>query len=596
MHSLSTKMVAFVCGLMLWTPVAFAGPWDGDWNSSYGQLRLLQSGDRVFGDYAERGTIEGNLSADGRNLRGVFVYTDGRWGTFDWVLNGERFAGTWRWNAQGMTAKGDEKWSATKSSARTSFLKFADTGTRAWPPEVPVTGNGELARFLAFNGAAPNPTPQPQFQPAPGPLAQEDFGPWYGGYSLSDLEGGYEIVLNIDQIGDTTSGSADISILLGQSSPDCPQSMHPEFCSELISVSDRLSVTPRITGVLMEKTFPREMFVAFKITGERLPRILRMSREASYIKAGIVHPTRGVDFDGVARAVPHLCEQTACSNQVVNELRRNPLANLGDFANRAFLQNYNPGLDNRAQAHRTNMRPAPRPAPTPARRGLRPQLSDAWTIHDESGEPLGEITFRQQGPSLSATGILKGFFETRQDHETEFRLETATQEAVAFSLTTYAGQSGEQKAGHLMIELPSAARDFPKGTLIVADQVYFVELVARKGAGSNVPQFEPGPDENDLPAIGIYGYPFELHNVPTGRALALRERPDRRAPETGRIRQTSPEFYLTDCQPMIDSLTFEEASIDRRVQLLSASWCQAQLQDGTVGWLPGIYLMPLPKP
>ena len=57
-----------------------AGPWEGSWNTDFGELRLLQDDDRVYGDYDTTGMIEARVSPDGRTLRGAFNRHDGQWG------------------------------------------------------------------------------------------------------------------------------------------------------------------------------------------------------------------------------------------------------------------------------------------------------------------------------------------------------------------------------------------------------------------------------------------------------------------------------------------------------------------------------------
>ena len=328
-----------LCSLpLVITSTALAGQWDGNWDSSYGQLRLVQSGDRVFGDYAEQGTIEGKLSADGRNLRGVFIFTDGRWGTFDWLMSGKKFAGTWRSGDNGITTAGDQKWSAKKTSNRPSLLKFADTGTLAWPTNEKTMGNGSLARFINFKDKR-----------ATTPFTMtEDYGPWYGGYVLTNVDYAYEILLYVDQIGDSRSGSVDLSISLRGKPQKCPKTMHPDFCRELWNNQNRSFVNTKVTGVLMTHSgISRQMYVAFELPGDYSPRILKISREATYYLASILHPERGVDYDGYADGIRHLCEETSCAHDVVEELRRNPNINLGVFGDSELLLNYDPSKDNR---------------------------------------------------------------------------------------------------------------------------------------------------------------------------------------------------------------------------------------------------------
>lgn len=93
-------------------PVADACDWTGTWSSSYGDLRLIQKGQTVSGDYANNGTIEGTLGAD--------CALDGRFdnvrqsssGTIAFTLDGDRFNGIWGYDGQAQT----RKWGGTRRS------------------------------------------------------------------------------------------------------------------------------------------------------------------------------------------------------------------------------------------------------------------------------------------------------------------------------------------------------------------------------------------------------------------------------------------------------------------------------------------------
>lgn len=76
--------------------------WTGSWDTSFGQLRLIEDGEFVYGDYGNLGTIKGRLDkVCGDWLRGVFERKDGRWGYFEFVETGDdevRFSGRWTWS------------------------------------------------------------------------------------------------------------------------------------------------------------------------------------------------------------------------------------------------------------------------------------------------------------------------------------------------------------------------------------------------------------------------------------------------------------------------------------------------------------------
>ena len=55
-------------------PARATGPWEGTWQTTYGEVRLRQDGARVWGDYIDQsGVIEARTSPDGRSLYGTFL-------------------------------------------------------------------------------------------------------------------------------------------------------------------------------------------------------------------------------------------------------------------------------------------------------------------------------------------------------------------------------------------------------------------------------------------------------------------------------------------------------------------------------------------
>lgn len=105
-------------------------PWQGTWNSTYGPLRLVQSGHRVYGDYGDRGPIEGTLSNG--TLTGTFK-NGSRSGRLEFHLDGEgRFTGKWAWD----DTPPSSAWTGDRSSESLPSLKFHNTlnGTpsRVW--------------------------------------------------------------------------------------------------------------------------------------------------------------------------------------------------------------------------------------------------------------------------------------------------------------------------------------------------------------------------------------------------------------------------------------------------------------------------------
>lgn len=103
--------------------------WNGTWKTTYGELRLVRDGDRVYGDYQSRGYIEGRLSRDGQRFRGTFQYTGDRSkaGTVEFNLTGpDSFTGHWSWASERPASEWSKtSWSGTRISDRTPTLRLA---------------------------------------------------------------------------------------------------------------------------------------------------------------------------------------------------------------------------------------------------------------------------------------------------------------------------------------------------------------------------------------------------------------------------------------------------------------------------------------
>jgi len=93
--------------------------WEGTWNTTYGELRLRQRGNKVFGDYKHIGLIEGTYNAITGVVEGIFV--NGRKeGRIKFIINGNRFDGKWSWgNIEPQDTNG---WNGTKTSSQTPTL------------------------------------------------------------------------------------------------------------------------------------------------------------------------------------------------------------------------------------------------------------------------------------------------------------------------------------------------------------------------------------------------------------------------------------------------------------------------------------------
>lgn len=81
--------------------------WSGEWNTTFGTLKLKQIGNKVTGKYRDLGNIKGTWN--GTKLKGTFT-NKGDKGSFEFVFNCNKFTGKWGWGNK--LNKG--AWSGTK--------------------------------------------------------------------------------------------------------------------------------------------------------------------------------------------------------------------------------------------------------------------------------------------------------------------------------------------------------------------------------------------------------------------------------------------------------------------------------------------------
>lgn len=73
--------------------------WRGKWNSSFGELRFHQEGGRVYGDYANKGTISGSFNPVSQVFAGTFNNKSlKKKGYFSFTLANSKFTGKWGWD------------------------------------------------------------------------------------------------------------------------------------------------------------------------------------------------------------------------------------------------------------------------------------------------------------------------------------------------------------------------------------------------------------------------------------------------------------------------------------------------------------------
>lgn len=116
---------------------AYAQQWQGAWDTNYGQLRLVQDGDHVFGDYGG-GTIEGIYDASSGVLRAVFRNPDGATGYAEFQMQSgfRAFVGTWNWAGDPLPDRrripAERRWTGQRSAATVPpIVNFRLPGNRS---------------------------------------------------------------------------------------------------------------------------------------------------------------------------------------------------------------------------------------------------------------------------------------------------------------------------------------------------------------------------------------------------------------------------------------------------------------------------------
>lgn len=68
---MKTNFSKILIVLLLFVSLTSHDQWEGTWTTAFGEIRLHQNGNKVVGDYAEKGTIEG--AANEKVLSGKFT-------------------------------------------------------------------------------------------------------------------------------------------------------------------------------------------------------------------------------------------------------------------------------------------------------------------------------------------------------------------------------------------------------------------------------------------------------------------------------------------------------------------------------------------
>lgn len=155
--------------------------WTGTWSSQHGDLRLIQEGSRVYGDYAERGYFEGRVSENGTRLRGTFQYNSPRTssGYIEFRRSGNSFTGEWSWARSGPVSASKGNWKGSLKSTAVPQLRHATGSGEHWADFwIDV---GAASREWSLAGVAQNAGPR---------LVTRDYGDRSQVYQTSDRASG----------------------------------------------------------------------------------------------------------------------------------------------------------------------------------------------------------------------------------------------------------------------------------------------------------------------------------------------------------------------------------------------------------------------
>lgn len=564
-------LFALVLGLAALPAVAQS--WQGNWDTTYGQLRLLQQGDRVFGDYAERGRIEARVSPSGSVLRGVFVYQDGRWGLIEFRRDGDRkFEGQWSWGTAPFTR--GNRWAGTHDSETPAPLRYADAAL-GWPERAE---GADLDALLAFTGGGAAPGDE-------GAPDEPERGAWYGSYVLAGLDAFVSLSLDVDHLAGGTTASVHVQAVVRDPAA-CPPEMYAALCETLGALSGQGSVTLPVDGALVEdetKAGGAALFVAVRLdSGRHVLRIAPDRASGGYF-AMVVHPGGGLDWRGPVRREDHICDVAHCMQGRFDTLLTAPAELRGVFSDSDFLTGY--------PLTRPGDQAGPPQTPTPSGGKSAGQNGAAWMAEDwaiqdaETSEPLGVLRFdRDAGGALTATGELDpGIFDAPAQG-TRYTIRDESDTALVIEAEVMAG--GQRVRGLMTVGHPATSSSNPAGLLALGGDAFDIVLVPIGSGDWRI---------GDVPAFGVHLPDYALRGVPPGSDLVLRTAPQTTAPPAGQIPGAAVGLLVLECQPYIDPVAFEDGDRPAREALLDGGWCKIlDGQSGQQGWTKGRYLTPQP--
>ncbi|MEP2760248.1 MAG: hypothetical protein ABJO09_14380 [Hyphomicrobiales bacterium] len=422
-----------------------------------------------------------------------------------------------------------------------------------------------------------------------------EYGPWYSGFSTG--VGSIEINIDLDQLGSSRSGAAAISFVQTGDGAVCPREVHPDFCDELqgrARRNDQKAFDVAVLGVLYEGN--AEAFVAFGFKDEETVRLLaikRANRGAGLAAVRFYHPVRGIDAQINAIPQQHFCELAQCSSDRLKELVNNEEKAIGFLGNPDFSSSFDRKKDARVQAH------AKRNQGTSGTddngfgiyQSLGQFMTAVWRIEYENGAEMGELRIFGTGTKYwGGRGELDELERFRSRLEVKIDERARADEFVDFDVTYFANGPSEQASGELLIALPASPTQTIGGVLVQAGRKISIQLTRIGTYEGEAPGDASGSDD----VASITEINFSLRNIPEGRALVIRELPDRSSSSLGDLPSSANNLRVNQCVPSIDQTQFEEATAEGKLELLGGVWCEIDPLDYGIpsGFILGRYLQP----
>jgi len=127
----------------------------GVWTTSSQAVTFHQSGRRVWGE-RKNGVLEGEISRDGRTLRGTWTDASGSWGLMEFVMDEHGAAFTGRWGRRLDTELSGGNWTGQRATFLAPALEKASGTDSGHPADV---RSGVSSEFEAFMVPVRDPAP-----------------------------------------------------------------------------------------------------------------------------------------------------------------------------------------------------------------------------------------------------------------------------------------------------------------------------------------------------------------------------------------------------------------------------------------------------